>query len=319
MKSSFFAKTAALLCAITAATITLSHANIITVTNNNDSGAGSLRQAIADAADGDTINFNASVTGTITLTSGALTFDNKSLSIEGPGADTLTISGNNADRVFLIGSNSGSPGRTLSISGLMMTGGATTGDGGALKNVAWYTATISDCVITGNSANGVGGAVSEVFDNVTLNNCVITGNSSLADGGGIASGFSTPNSFDINNCTISNNTAAGLGGGILNGSGCTMTISNSTVSGNMSKSGGGFWQTGSTVMMTNCTISGNTTTDSGAQGVASGIGFHRGSATLTACTISGNSGPAANDAGAFNDQGGSVPTIENTIIAGNFA
>ena len=36
-------------------------ANVITVTNENDSGPGSLRQALADAQDGDTINFDPSV------------------------------------------------------------------------------------------------------------------------------------------------------------------------------------------------------------------------------------------------------------------
>src|SRR4051794_14027954 len=69
----------------------------ITVTNTNDSGAGSLRQAIADAVSGDTINF--SVTGTITLTSGQLSIG-KNLTIQGPGANLLSISGNNASRVF---------------------------------------------------------------------------------------------------------------------------------------------------------------------------------------------------------------------------
>ena len=71
----------------------------ITVTNLNDSGAGSLRQAIADASASDTIDFN--VTGKIILTSGQLTI-NKDLTISGPGEDQLTISGNDVSRVLEI-------------------------------------------------------------------------------------------------------------------------------------------------------------------------------------------------------------------------
>src|SRR3954447_24114469 len=72
----------------------------LTVTNNHDGGAGSLRAAIKAANSGDTIVFAPSLDGqTITLTSGELAIS-KSLDIEGPGADKLAVSGNNAVRVF---------------------------------------------------------------------------------------------------------------------------------------------------------------------------------------------------------------------------
>ena len=76
-----------LICAMA----TQTRAATITVTNTNDSGPGSLRQALVDANDGDTINF--AVTGSITLTSGGLAID-KNLTISGPGANQLSIDGN---------------------------------------------------------------------------------------------------------------------------------------------------------------------------------------------------------------------------------
>src|SRR5690348_4562428 len=89
----------------------------ITVTNTNDSGAGSLRQALADAHDGDTINFSVTTPATITLTSGVLVV-NKSVTINGPTAGHLSVNGNAASTVFFIASG------VVTISNLTIMNGA---------------------------------------------------------------------------------------------------------------------------------------------------------------------------------------------------
>src|SRR5258708_34647655 len=92
----------------------------VTVRNNLDSGAGSLRAEIAAAHNGDTIVFAPSLDGqTITLTSGELLI-RKNLTIAGPGASELTVSGNNASRVFELSSQT-KPQVTLS--GLTISNG----------------------------------------------------------------------------------------------------------------------------------------------------------------------------------------------------
>src|SRR5215469_12437429 len=75
-------------------------ATTIVVTNTNDSGSGSLRQALADANDGDTIDATG-VSGTILLTSGQLDV-HKSITLNGPGANNLTVDGNAQSRVFYV-------------------------------------------------------------------------------------------------------------------------------------------------------------------------------------------------------------------------
>ncbi|HEX4706775.1 MAG TPA: hypothetical protein VH229_03510, partial [Candidatus Udaeobacter sp.] len=97
-------------------------AGTITVINTNDSGPGSLRQALVDANNGDTIDFDSSLEGqTVTLTSGQLLV-NRSVTISGLGADNLTVDGNANDRVFYI-----NLGNTVTISGLTIMNGSTSG------------------------------------------------------------------------------------------------------------------------------------------------------------------------------------------------
>ena len=116
------------------------HADIITVTNTQDSGSGSLRQALRTANDGDMIIF--AVTGTIVLTSGGLPV-NKSLTISGPGKDQLSIDGNQALLVFGI-----FPDKTATISDLTIRNGET----GILNDHG--TLTVSNCAVSGNVEEG---------------------------------------------------------------------------------------------------------------------------------------------------------------------
>ena len=99
-------------------TTSATSADTITVINTNDSGPGSLRQALVNANDGDTINFDSSINGQrITLTSGQLNVD-KDVTISGPGAKNLAVDGNAQSRVFYV-----NPGKTVTIDGLTVANG----------------------------------------------------------------------------------------------------------------------------------------------------------------------------------------------------
>jgi hypothetical protein len=188
------------------------------VTTNADSGPGSLRQAIVDACDSSTISFDMNqVVSPITLTSAELVL-NKSLTIAGPGANQLTVMRSNAGgtpqfRIFNI-----NPSKTVTISGLTINNGNGTGDGSGVFNQG--TTTLSACAITGNTTTSSGGAISN-DTTLTVNGCTITGNSAPA-GAGIGNG----GTLTIVNSTISGNT----GDGVSNLG--TANFTNTTLSGN---------------------------------------------------------------------------------------
>ena len=112
-------------------------ASTITVTNCADSGAGSLRDAVATAISGDTIDFDANLAcSTITLAGGAITIATGAdgmpltdLQISGPGRNVLAIDGNYADRVF---AHTAGADATLRIANLALHHGFTAGDGGCV-------------------------------------------------------------------------------------------------------------------------------------------------------------------------------------------
>src|SRR6266404_8908966 len=201
------------------------HASIIPVTNTNDSGSGSLRQALAIANDGDTIDATG-ISGAINLISGELLV-NKSVTINGPGADVLAVDGNMISRGFRIAVS----GKTIAISGFTIRNGHSGNAGGGIDNENNDTLMITNCTVSGNSA-GLGGGM---FNGgpLTIGSMTVSGNSA-ANGGGIYN--SGGGAATITNSTFSGNTASS-GGGIFNIG--TFTITNSTLSNNSASLGGG--------------------------------------------------------------------------------
>jgi hypothetical protein len=260
-----------------------------TVTNLNDSGPGSLRQAIIDAntaLGADVITFN--VTGTITLTTGQLVISD-TLTINGPGASSLTISSSNAIRIFEI-----STGATVGISGMMIK----TSNGIAVLNRG--TVTVIHSILSDSHF----GLINE-SGMVTITNCTISNNHSTGHGGGI---FNLSGTVIVTNSTISNNTAPLNGGGIANFSGM-LTITNSTVSNNTGFEGGGIGnENNGTVTVTNCTLSGNSTIGGGGGGIVIGSG----TGNITNTTITNNSAYAGGGIRNF----GTV-NVKNSIVANN--
>lgn len=325
----------ALLCAIAIP----ADADTITVTNTNDSGPGSLRQALADANDGDTINFDVSLKGqTIALTSGELVID-KSITITGPGPDQLAVGLNIPQYHFRVFHVMASP--TVTIEGLMIGPSLFFYGCGILNDQA--TLTINNCAVTGNDGQTLGAGISNggtltinnssITGNVLeyqgtgagisssgtliINNSIISGNRSAkgqTDGGGIdSSGM-----LEITNSTIDGNSVGGFGGGVYNVG--VAIISGSTISGNFSGGGypgpqtgpgfGGGILNGGTLTISNSTISGNSAlTIDQVPGCGGGIG-NSGSLQIANSTISGNS--AANGGAICNH---AVPLqIANSIL-----
>src|SRR5438132_5820698 len=199
------------------------------VTSNADSGPGTLREAVANVCPAGTINFDpaltASAPATITLTSGELVID-KSVTITGPTNHGLTISGNNASRVFNVNA-----GMNFTMSNLTIANGQST-FGGGLYNLG--NLTISNSTFTGNNAvsfPGEGGAIDTEGGTVKIFNITISGNQAASGGGLLNCGTSQTT---LTNVTVANNNASGFGGGIYQISSDPLLLNNTIVAPNTS-------------------------------------------------------------------------------------
>ncbi|MGB7708014.1 MAG: choice-of-anchor Q domain-containing protein, partial [Microcoleus sp.] len=217
----------------------------MTVTNSNDSGAGSLRSAIASAVAGDTIQFASSLANqTITLTSGQLVI-NKNLTIDAISATNLTISGNNASRVIFTEGSTNVTLKNLIVANGKVSGtdpnNQTTSAGGGIQTGGNSTFTLENCQVNNNVA-GFGGGIYAGFRGTTIViNSKFTGNDgSLADNterGGGAIATKSGGSLTIRDSEFTNN--KGSYGGAVNNLLGSLTIENSKFSGNRTDKGVG--------------------------------------------------------------------------------
>ena len=304
-------------------------------------GRTSLREAIAAAASGDSVQFASTVKGTITLKGSELLIG-KSLTINGPGSTQLAISGNNLRRIFEITSGS------VTINGLSLTGGnAGSGDygvggGGAIINRATLalnsdsirgskafqgggiynrgTLVANSINVSGNFATHEGGGIYNCA-RATLNNSTLNANTTGdGAGGGV---FNIPNvnssgpaTLTLFNVTVSSNVAATGGGGVLNWSGSsTVSATDTTFSANKSSAGGGgAVSTAGTASFLNCTLAKNSIS----AGSTGGAIYARGTLTLSNSTVTANTAPTSG-VGAGLDVSTATAVASNTIVSGNTA
>ncbi|WP_204105034.1 MULTISPECIES: right-handed parallel beta-helix repeat-containing protein [Spirulina sp. CCY15215] len=209
------------------------------VTSADDRGAGSLREAIANASPGDTITFAANLQGkTITLREELLI--PKNLTIDGKDARGIAISGDRQSRVF----NLNQQGISATLRNLTITEGKAGGDGlgGGIRMEAKTTLVVENSNLSNNVSTGEGGGGiwTGYQSTTTILNSTFVGNNGTSGrkerGGGAIAGGSEGN-LTVKNSTFTNN--RGSVGGAINSLLGNLTIENSTFSDNASAGGGG--------------------------------------------------------------------------------
>lgn len=216
----------------------------------DDSSGGTLREVLASAGEGDTVDMSALVCSTITLTQGELATALDDINLVGPGGHELTIDAASASRVI---DHTGAG--TLGLGHLGLRNGRLTG-----------TAGYGACVYSAGSVNA---------DHVHIADC--NNLAYPASGGGL---------FALNSATITSSSITGSYGGIGAGgvyAGSTLTIERSTISGNSARHAGGAYAYYGAMSVTDSTISGNIANASGAGGLRAEYGL-----TIVNSTISGN-------------------------------
>jgi len=291
--------------------------NTFIVDTNGDPGppgTQSLRQAIgaANASAGNTIQFsNALVGSTITLANGEIAIS-QAMNIVGPGAGRLTISGNDATRLFLITA----PG-TVAFSGITLTRGhaAPPLAGGAIG--AFYTSVALQDSVISDSAAKAGGGMFAMNSNVTIVNSHIAGNTATYSGAGVLArcAASCGAAISVSQSTITGNVAGQSGAGLYAYHMHDVTISQSLFNANRcnpptgQRGGAIFLYAVQNPKIVNSTITGN-------YAASEGGAIYADFAYIAFSTITQNATQSDSSNGLFAASGGEVQ-LQDSIVANN--
>jgi|GEM_PF-6577549 len=296
-----------------------------TVTSTADSGPGSLREAFSLSAPDDTIRFD--VRGIIGLTSSRLTFNNN-INIEGPGPDSLIISGDSSMFVFFMPSGTAD----VNVSGLTIQGGL--GYGFYIFNN--HSVTMENMVFRENYGPNNSSASGAYLwaSKVSLKNCSFIKNRTFKHSSSIAGGgaFISADSVWVDSCEFSENHCSGSGssgnyltrGGGLSVGAPYVRISNSNfkdnIASNLGTRGGGLSISGNSssssnnkVFLENCVFDGNRI--GGGTQYGAGIYLTRAdSVVISDCTFNNNYHTGFNP----NSSGGAIwAEVRKSMIISN--
>jgi hypothetical protein len=280
------------------------------VSSSNDSGAGTLRQAIQQAnatPDADTITFAAGLSGSIRLLS-ALPDLQHQLAMIGPASNAVTLerTASASFRLLTVANNA-----RVTIANLTLTNGFAQSGGGVLNS---GTLMLNACTIAGNEATGFGEGGGGVlnYGALVVTNSVIHTNRSSNSGGGIRNINGT---VSVYSSTIAEN-AGTTGGGIANHNG-TAFVEATTVSGNRSfDAGAGVFNRFGTTRLLNSTVSGNSAQSANGGG---GVYVSYGDVFVSFSTIASNLAINSGKGGGIRKEVSATVTIDHTIVAGNRA
>ena len=277
-----------------------------------------LREAIRYVPATGKVAFASGLNGTIQLDPnlGELAIG-KSLTVQGPGASSITVSGNNAVRVFSIGS------ATVTLSGLTIANGSS-GGGSAISNL-YGTLTINRCVLSANSVTigdnffSGGGAIYNYAGNLTVTGTTLSTNSATATDTAAAPGGAILNDFDgtavVSNSTLSDNTSNWDGGAIANYG--TLIMNGTTASRNTARQGGGIANY-STSTVNNSKFSGNQAQSSTAT-VGGGAIYNNSDAFLSVNNTTFDNNSAPDDGGGIYNYTASTAVVANSTFSKNGA